>query len=117
MIVALLAATGTHWMLLQSVAWTTMLADNLRNGSFVEAVEKTFDGQHPCSLCKRISAEKKSEKKADFPPSAQRLEFISKRTVFVFAAPSDFRVQPESSVLVRQLAHKPPTPPPRALFS
>src|SRR5215469_12912704 len=105
MIVALLAATGTHWVLLQSVAWTTMLADNLRTGSLVEAVEKTFDGQHPCSLCKRISAGKKSEKKAEFSLSDQRLEFISKRAVFVFTAPSDFRLQPEASFLLRQLAH------------
>ena len=117
MIVALLAATGSHWVLLQSVAWTTMLADNLRTSSFVEAVEKTFDGQHPCSLCKRISAEKKSEKKAEFPTTVQRFEFILKRVVFVFTSPSDFRLQTETSFLLRQLTHKPQTPPPRALFS
>ena len=30
LIVALLAAVGGHWIVLQSVAWTNMLAGNLR---------------------------------------------------------------------------------------
>ena len=38
-----------------------MLTQNLRTGSLEDAVTKTFDGQHPCCLCKQIAAGKKSE--------------------------------------------------------
>ena len=73
--VALIAATGAHWALLQSVAWTTMLADNLRTHSLSESVARTFDGKYPCPLCKAIAAAKKSEKKSEFTLQTQKLEF------------------------------------------
>jgi len=66
LVLALVAMLGAHWALLQTVAWTTMLADNLRSGSLHDAVTRTFDGQHPCCLCKAIAAGKQSEKKAEF---------------------------------------------------
>jgi hypothetical protein len=50
MIAAVLAGLGLHWTVLQSIAWTTMLADHLRADSLAEAVQKTFDGEHPCCL-------------------------------------------------------------------
>ena len=113
MIVALVAATGGHWAVLQSVAWTTMLATNLRTGSFEEAVAKTFDGQHPCKLCDVVSAGKKSEKRTEFPTLAKKLEFISARPVFVFVPPQDFRLLPELEIFFRQSSSQPPVPPPR----
>ena len=64
-IAALVATTGAHWTVLQTVAWTTMLADNLHSSSLPEALVKTFDGKHPCRLCKTIAAGKKSEKKSE----------------------------------------------------
>jgi hypothetical protein len=117
LIVAMLATTGSHWLLLQSVAWTTMLAGNLQSDSFVDAVEKTFDGRHPCCMCKEISAGKKSEKKTEFAPTVPKLEFVLKRMAFVFAAPRDFTMQSESPVLIRETLQKPPTPPPRFFFA
>ena len=90
LIVALLAATGAHWTVLQSVAWTTMLADNLRNTSLSEAVQRTFDGKHPCSLCKNISDGKKTQKKCEFPVWTTKLEFISERPVFRLQPPATF---------------------------
>lgn len=50
-VLALCLALGWHWTALQSVAWTTMLISNAASCSFGEAVKKTFDGEHPCSLC------------------------------------------------------------------
>jgi len=48
-------------MALQSLAWTRMLVSYSHNGQFAEAVAKTFDGKHPCSLCKEIEREKSKE--------------------------------------------------------
>src|SRR4051794_17579576 len=97
LIVALLAATGTHWALLQSVAWTTMLAGNLRTGSFSEAVQKTFDGKHPCNLCKEIKTGQRSEKKPKFSYSLHKLEFVTERVAFVFDSPPEFILSPEAN--------------------
>jgi len=115
LIPALLAATDGHWAVLQTVAWTNMLANNLRTDSIEEALTKTFDGKNPCTMCRQISAGKKAEKKAEFPTLARKLEFCSERPAIVFSAPTDFRRLPEPSVILRELAHQPPAPPPRQL--
>ncbi|HWB59332.1 MAG TPA: hypothetical protein VG733_07560 [Chthoniobacteraceae bacterium] len=64
-IAAMFSAFGGHWMLLQSVAWTTMVIDNVKHASLGEALERTFDGQHPCALCKTIAKERQSQKEQD----------------------------------------------------
>ena len=114
-IVSLLCATGTHWAMLQSVAWTTMLAGNLRGDSFTAAVEKTFDCQHPCCLCKKIASGKRSDKKAEFTLETKQWEVISRGDVYVFTPPRDFRLVPENIFFMRPLGHEPPTPPPRSI--
>ncbi len=45
---------GFQWTLLQSVAWTVMLLDRSAEMGWVQAIETTFDGHHPCSLCKVV---------------------------------------------------------------
>lgn len=64
-VAALLAAIGGHWAILQSVAWATMLTDNLRTSSITEAVSNTFDGEHPCAMCKAIKQGRAEEKQQD----------------------------------------------------
>jgi len=54
-IAALFAGSGAQWFMLQSVAWTGMLIRFSQQTTFTEAVEKTFDGQHPCPLCSHIA--------------------------------------------------------------
>jgi hypothetical protein len=53
---------GMHWALLQGVAWTGMFLSNLNKVSVTEAVEKTFDGEHPCPLCLAVQEGQKKEK-------------------------------------------------------
>src|SRR5580700_7839163 len=114
LILVLLAGTGAHWGALQSVAWTRMLADNLRTVSFTEAVARTFDGQHPCSICKIIASAKKSEKKAEFPQPLTKLEFPPTAPCILLVAPARFQLVSTSNELVESLSQTPPTPPPRA---
>jgi hypothetical protein len=116
LIVALIATIGGHWAVLQTVAWTTMLADNLQRDSFVEAVSKTFDGEHPCKMCHDISAGKQAEKKSAFAPTAKKLEFVSVPARYVFGGSENFYLLPEPNHRAHQLAHRPPVPPPRGLF-
>ncbi len=115
LILALLGATGGHWAVLQTVAWGDMLAKNLQTKSVGEAITKTFDGAHPCKLCKQISVGKASEKKSEVPFQIKKLEFISERLVFVFVAPRDFQLMIELFSSLDGLTHLPSVPPPRIL--
>lgn len=40
-----------------------MLLSYSENGSLQEAARKTFDGDHPCALCKAVKESRKEEKK------------------------------------------------------
>lgn len=69
----LVLATGGHWALLQSIAWVRMTVELSQTEPLGSALQKTFDGQHPCELCKfvREGVEKphhkqKFESKLDF---------------------------------------------------
>ena len=115
-IVALVVTTGGHWAVLQSVAWTTMLADNLSTHSLSESVARTFDGKYPCPICKAIAAGKKSEKKSEFTLQTQKLEFPPAKENPVLIAPSDFRLMPQMNFFAESLTQKPLTPPPRKSF-
>ena len=116
LIVAVLAATGAHWNVLQSIAWTRMLADNLTTCSFTEALQKTFDGKHPCCLCKVIAAGKKSEQKKEFTAPIQKFEFPPVNTKLILIVPVDFRLVLPAGTCAVALSQPPPTPPPRGLF-
>ena len=67
-----------------------MLAENLRSGSLSKAVERTFDGEHPYTLCKSIAKAKQSEKRAKFGPKFQKFEFAFTQSIYKFIAPSHF---------------------------
>lgn len=60
-LIACLHLVGGHWLALNTVAWVGMFVENQRSGSLVEALEKTFDGQHPCSLCHAIEKGQQDE--------------------------------------------------------
>ncbi|MGA2028476.1 MAG: hypothetical protein ABSG87_00170 [Verrucomicrobiota bacterium] len=116
LVLTLTTMLGAHWALLQTVAWTTMLADNLQSSSFHDAVTKTFDGQHPCCLCKAIAAGKQSEKKTEFNLQTQKLEFPPAKQNFVLTAPSQFQLLPQENSSAKSLSQKPLLQPPRGIF-
>jgi hypothetical protein len=108
---------GAQWTLLQTVAWTSMLADNLRTHSLSESVARTFDGKHPCPICKAIAAAKKSQKKSEFTLQTIKLEFPPAKENPVLFAPADFQLLPmPADFLAESPVQKPLTPPPRGFF-
>jgi len=115
-VAALVLTLGAHWALLQTVAWTAMLANNLRMHSFSESVCRTFDGKHPCPICLAIAAAKKSEKKSGFTFQTQRLEFPPLKESIALIAPSRFELLPQKNFSAESVSQKPPTPPPRGFF-
>jgi hypothetical protein len=114
-IAALVMTTGAHWAALQTIAWTTMLAANLSTDSLTEAVTKTFDGEHPCPLCKAIAAGKKSEKKSETIAPALKMEFPMMANTLLLNPPAQFAELPVPDFFAEPLSAKPPVPPPRSL--
>ena len=91
-----------------------MLVDNLTTTSFSTAVQRTFDGKHPCALCKVVAEGTKSEKKSDLLLPLKKFEGLSQTVAVIIPLPASFpRIQAGEAVL-ETLAHAPPTPPPRA---
>jgi len=62
---------GGHWMALQSVAWLTMVIDYSKQTTLGDALEKTFDGAHPCALCKTEQRAKRGAEEWDGETSGQ----------------------------------------------
>ncbi|HEY3862175.1 MAG TPA: hypothetical protein VGO59_09830 [Verrucomicrobiae bacterium] len=114
LVLALACSIGLHWAFFQSLAWTSMLAENLRHDSLAQAVAHTFDGQHPCQLCHAIADGKKSEKKDDLAPQFKTLEFPPATVDVALTAPARLAVPAGADVSARVRFQTPPTPPPRA---
>ena len=113
MAVALVSSIGLHWAFFQSVAWVGMVITYSQEGSLTQALVKTFDGKHPCSLCNQIAQAQKSQKKSDRHFEVKKLEFISAGQLITFAAPNHFRLHNAGNSSAPQLSQTPPVPPPR----
>ena len=116
MIAALVLSTGAHWVALQTVAWTTMLAANWSNGSFSTAIVQTFDGNHQCPLCRAIAAGKKSEQKSEFTSAVLKMEFPPVAESFVLIPPKSPPSFSTAGIFAKVFFQKPPVPPPRSFF-
>jgi hypothetical protein len=115
-VVALASSIGLHWALFQSLAWVGMVVTYSQQASVTEALAKTFDGKHPCALCKEISKGKQSEKKSDFRPESKKFEFSYVVPVFIFSSPDYFWTARILDTLPIVRATTPPVPPPRFLL-
>jgi hypothetical protein len=114
MVLSLCAALGLHWAALQSVAWVGMLFSYSQSESVVSAIEKTFDGRHPCPLCNAIHKAEQTGKKRPEMQFSKKIDMDCVRG-FAMTLP---RVS-EFSWLVKgeagtAIPHEPVAPPPRA---
>jgi hypothetical protein len=111
--IALCLSIGTHWAALQSVAWATMLLQNAKYVAITQAVAQTFDGSHPCSLCKGVAAAQRAPTKAEAQPLTAKPD--------LFCSTNGTGPRPDTAdsifaslrILASQRFSSPPTPPPR----
>jgi hypothetical protein len=113
---ALVSTISAHWALLQTVAWTTMLASNLQSGSIRTAMTMTFDGRHPCPLCKAIANAKNTEQKNQATSPDLKLDFLPAHESLALIAPSRLELFPRKDLFSESVFPKPLTPPPRPFF-
>jgi len=94
-----------------------MLAANLSSQeSLTEAVSQTFDGEHPCPLCKAIAAAKKSEKKSDALTLKLKIEYPPVADNLVLVAPKILKTFQVDCWFADSLSMQPAVPPPRSFF-
>jgi hypothetical protein len=114
---AVCCAIGLHWIVLQSLAWTTMLIDYSKRAPLCQAIAQTFDGAHPCSLCHVVNKGKNSEKKSDLQSPVRKIDMIcaspSGHLIRLFL-PFKYTVR---DFCCSQIGRSPPVPPPRSLLS
>ena len=78
---ALFLLAGGHWGAMQTMAWAGMLWNYTQaDGSLLSGVKKTFDGEHPCTLCKSIKTAKKTEQ-------SKPVTLVATKKIETFPAP------------------------------
>jgi hypothetical protein len=108
---SLIVAVGGHWTVLQSVAWFGMVVTYSQDAPLSVALGKTFDGNHPCKLCKVVDAGKKSEKQQVLLKVETKLDYwLTQRPQLLFP-PDPFAVYCAGPDLVQFRAESPPTTP------
>ena len=115
LVVALSLSLGLHWALLQSVAWVGMVVSYSQSAPIAEALAKTFDGKHPCKLCKLVDAGKQTEQKQESQKTSAKVEFFFVSSPLMLHAPVLDLLPVFSFRLITTRGESPPTPPPRIL--
>lgn len=110
---------GMHWVVLQGIAWTGMFIAFAREGAVMEAVEKTFDGEHACALCQKVKEGRESSGSTQPQQGGQGQGKLAKIDAVLVAA---VRLVPPAAMLMTfapsravliQRNELPETPPPR----
>jgi hypothetical protein len=113
LIAALFLAIGGHWAVLQTVAWATMIVDYSRDGALTEAVQKTFDGRHPCQICTEIQKSRQSEKKHEALQLLKKIELFDQHNAgFIFPSAISLSLTISNSFSEAR-SYAPSVPPPR----
>lgn len=115
-VVMVCLSLGMHRGVLQTVAWARMLADFAAERPLLEAVEMTFDGEHPCELC-RIAQDKEPASPSQPLEHASGLKklfaVVCDASAPVFSSPEVPRPKPDLRRVKVKLMQQPETPPPR----
>jgi hypothetical protein len=116
LVLLLCLSIGPHWAVLQPVAWATMIVEYSQDAPLAKAIAKTFDGEHPCDLCKHIRRAEHSEKKPEAQFTTLKPDLLCvKRSVRLFPSSTDLSFPIERLDADAETA-PPPVPPPRLIL-
>lgn len=107
---------GMHWALLQGIAWTGMLISFAREGAVIEAVEKTFDGQHGCALCAKVKEGRESDEgqpKQNGQSLTKKIDAVLVEMPRLTAPTAELMTFAVTREILEQRNELPETPPPR----
>jgi hypothetical protein len=110
---ALILATGGHWALLQSVAWVGMAIQFTHTDGFSTALQKTFDGKHPCKLCKVVEEGRKTSPQHEMVKLEIKFDFFCGTDPGFRISTLDYPLICSTPAAMLPRTQAPPTPPPR----
>lgn len=113
-VLALTLSLGAHWALLQSFAWASMVATYTQETTLSDALEKTFDGEHPCKICRFVQEGQEKEKKDEAVKISEPKKNLCSSNLSVPPAPSEFTLLPPLINVPHLRGYTPPVPPPRS---
>ena len=112
---AFLQLLGGHWAILQVGAWAGMVVSYSQQGGVINGVAQTFDGDHPCPICKAIKDGKKQEQqKAPMLTTELKKDYLAAWNQFQICQQWSEVVYPASAVQLLGIATEPAVPPPRS---
>lgn len=115
-LIAVLFASGGHWVVLQTIAFGSMVVRYSQDNSLSEALAKTFDGKHPCPLCHAVQRGRQQEEKQRpaLGLDPQRELALPESVLCPLARPPGEYWLPTLPLPAwHAFAHAPPKPPPR----
>jgi hypothetical protein len=111
---ALCCSIGAQWLGLQSVAWATMLVKYSQHCSLKDAIVQTFDGDHPCEMCKHISKSRDTERKQEAQLPLTKADLICVTRQFTLMPRCIHFQYPAFTFSSDTLTHRPLLQPPRS---
>ena len=115
--IALALSLGLHWVVLQSVAWAGMFVDYSADHGLVVAIDKTFDADNKCGLCRFVEdgTQAEAEADSDYVVKLTKLDGCARTDSLVLGVPALLEVPLVDRVaLAMKTAFSPLSPPPRA---
>jgi hypothetical protein len=111
---ALMQILGGHWALLQTSAWVGMIVQYSQQSGLKAGLAQTFDGEHPCAVCKAIQDGKKQEqKKAPLLRAELKKDYLATWNQFQVHQDWAEVEYPGSIEQCAGVAFEPAVPPPR----
>ncbi len=116
---ALMVSIGGQWMILQGVAWVGMaLSYSVESGSVSSGLSKTFNGEHPCPLCKAVQKGSQDESDPAAPSGGKSLaqskaEACSFERILLFPPAASRLAVTWLDLTARTRTNAPDGPPPR----
>ncbi len=104
---------GAHWLVLQSVAWVGMIVSYSQDAPLIEAISMTFDGEHPCKLCKVVEEGKQSTEKQTLLKLDKKLDLLCAETPVLLPPLLPVTLLTHGASRAPARAEAPPGPPPR----
>lgn len=112
---------GLHYAMVQMIGWVSMTVEFSQTAPLSEALVMTFDGKHPCELCKLVEKELKTSDPDDRRAPDRKPELKLPPVICWSAGIRPHRFSHEMLSLLelddraRFRRERPPLPPPRAV--
>jgi hypothetical protein len=116
-LLAVFLTSGTHWVTLQAVAYASMIVRYSQDAPLRQAIARTFDGRHPCPLCRMVQKGRQDEeKKRPLLAAESRFEYCPPDRVEGWATVGFgvFQLPELATPAWHRRSTPPPHPPPRA---